>query len=134
MAISRWALIFVVVALVPFASLAQTASSTGAASTRDAALKEAIRADIQKDPRSSQMSQAEIDAMVDALAAQAEEQGVDQQYMDAQNSFQETPAPVYQPEPFSLTPLGVSVLALLAAIIAAFFFLRRHRHNLPPMA
>ena len=56
------------------------------AQTNDA-LRAQIRADIQKDPRSAQMSSAEIDALVSALADQAEKEGTSESYMSSQNTF-----------------------------------------------
>ncbi len=39
-------------------------------------LRSTIRAEVQKDPRSQEMSQAELDALVEVLAARAESDGV----------------------------------------------------------
>jgi hypothetical protein len=57
--------------LLPFASYAQSSVSSNLT-----VLQATIRAAILKDPRSASMSQAQIDAMVSALASQAQSQGV----------------------------------------------------------
>lgn len=57
-------------------TIAFTVPLMASAQSSDAHMRAAIRARLMEDPRSSQMSQAEIDATVDALAAGAEKQGM----------------------------------------------------------
>ncbi|OHB19813.1 MAG: hypothetical protein A2854_04165 [Parcubacteria group bacterium RIFCSPHIGHO2_01_FULL_56_18] len=113
----RWALIFVIAALLPLFAFAQ----------QNDELRAAIRADLQNDPRSANLSQAEIDAMVEALATQAEEQGSAQDYIDSENStFGETAIPVYKEET-TLNTLAISIAILLLVLAGVTVFLVWHR-------
>lgn len=101
-----------------------------ASAQEEDALRAAIRADIMADPRSAEMSPTELDALVDALAARAEEQGSAQDYLEAQNSFDEVPfeAPVYEAPP--ATPydaLSLAIGALFIVIIGVWIFLAVQR-------
>ncbi len=103
------------------------------------ALQSAIRADIMSDPRSADMSPTELDALVDALASQAEEQGVAAEYLEAQNSFEETPfeAPVYEPlvtTPYD--PLSLAIGAFFLVLLGVWIFLavQRKKHRKDPPA
>jgi hypothetical protein len=119
MALSRrFALLFVVVALLPLFAFAQ----------QNDALRAAIRADIMSDPRSSEMSPTEIDAVVEALAAQAVEQGAAQDYIESENgTFNEPPpAPVYE-ETLTLNTLAISIAILLLVLAFVTAFLVWHR-------
>ena len=51
------------------------------------ALHVQIRADLKNDPRSSQMSSAEIDSLVNALADQAQKDGTADDYLASKNTF-----------------------------------------------
>ena len=128
MALSRrWALIFLLVALMPFLAFAQEEDT----------LRSTIRADIMNDPRSSEMSPTEIDALVNALAAQAQEQGTAQDYLDSQNSFKQQAPPVYQEPAATLNPLAIALLALVVVLAGVAIFLiwqRRLHRSLPPSA
>ena len=57
-----------IVALIPLAASAQTAAQDS--------LRATIKAEITADPHTSTMTEAQINAMVDALAVQAQKQGV----------------------------------------------------------
>jgi hypothetical protein len=113
----RLALLFVIIALMPLWAAAQ-----------QDALRSAIRADIMSDPRSSEMSPTEIDALVEALATQAEAQGTAQDYLDSENStFNEAaPAPVYE-ETYTINTLALAIAALLLVLAAVTAFLVWHR-------
>ncbi|MFZ2555317.1 MAG: hypothetical protein WAZ27_02515 [Minisyncoccia bacterium] len=103
--------------LLPFLVFAQS----------DDALRAKIRADIMSDPRSSEMSPAEIDAMVDALAGQAEEEGVAADYLDSQNSFEPIAPPIYQEPAATWDPLAIALLSLFVVLAGVATFLIWHR-------
>ncbi len=120
----RWALILAVITMlpffVPFSSLAQ----------EEDALRAAIRADIMADPRSVEMSPTELDALVEALAAQAEDQGVAGEYLEAQNSFDDVPfeAPVYEVlESVPYNALSLAIGAFFIVLIGVWLFLAIQR-------
>lgn len=121
----RLALFFVIIALMPFWAGAQQ---------DDAALREAIRADIMNDPRSSSMTEAEVEAMVDALAVEAQEQGAASDYLEARNSTFNTPEiPVYDPPLLSTSnALAIAALALLLVLGGVATFLIRNRRKAQP--
>lgn len=121
----RWVSLFVAAAMLPFFTTAQ----------EEDALRAAIRADIMSDPRSSEMSPTEIDALVEALAARAEEQGSAQDYLDAQNSFQPMEAPVYEVPPVTgWNPLTLAIGTLLVVLVgvALLILSRRKRMRATP--
>lgn len=123
----RWALIFVIVALLPLFASAQ----------QEDALRAAIRADIMSDPRSAEMSPTEIDGLVEALALQAEEQGTASEYLESESTFDEvTPAPVFE-EITELNTLSISIAVLILVLAGATAILVWHRHKripIPPAA
>ncbi len=103
----------------------------------DTTLRDAIRADLMKDPRSAQMSSAEIEVMVNMLASQAQEQGTAQDYLDGQNSFEQPAPPVYVEPAATLSPLALALIALVVVLAAVALFLAWHRNmrrHLPPSA
>jgi hypothetical protein len=115
----RFALLFVIIALMPLWASAQQ---------DDATLREAIRADIMADPRSSSMTEAEVEAMVDALALEAEEQGTATTYLEARNTTFGDNAPVYEPPLISTSnALVIAAVALLAVLGGAVAFLAHNR-------
>ena len=63
------------IAALALCSLALTYAAHAQASS-DSELRETVRAAILADPRSAQMSEADVDSMVAALAGEAEAQGV----------------------------------------------------------
>ena len=88
------------------------------------------------DPRSSEMSPTEIDSIVNALASQAEEQGLADEYMEAQNSFDYSVEPPVYVEETGLTPLGIALITLGVVLVAVAGFLIWHRkspHPSPPI-
>lgn len=104
------------------------------ATTEDAALREAIRADIMADPRSSEMSASEIDTMVESLAAQSEDQGTAQQYLEMRESFTEPVPPVYEEEAAGSewNAMSIAILTLLlvlAGVVAFLVWHRKHHHS-----
>lgn len=123
----RGILVFIVAALLPFFAFAQ----------QEDALRAAIRADLMSDPRSSEMSPTEIDGLVEALAVQAEAQGTAQDYLDAQNSFEEAPPPVYEEEPATWSPMAIAIFALvlvLACVATILIWHRNARRSTPSVA
>ena len=116
-----------IAALMPFFALAQ----------EEDALRSTIRADIMSDPRSSEMSPAESDAMVNALATQAEAQGVAQDYLDAQNSFDYAAEPAVVEDTTSYNPMAFALLALFLVLGGVTLFViwqRNARRSLLPSA
>lgn len=99
----------------------------------DDALRTKIRADIMSDPRSSEMAPSEVDAMVEALAGQAEEEGTAADYLRQGNSFSAaTEPPVYMGEETpssSYDPLMVALLSLLVVLVGVVVFLMMHRKS-----
>lgn len=93
-------------------------------------LRAQIRADILADPRSSQMSEAEIDALVQAIAAEAESTGISEEYMAARNSFEyetlfeppQEPSKIMQ---ILVSPLSLAVLLLLLVLGAVVYYIVR---------
>lgn len=117
----RFALLFVIIALMPLWAGAQS---------DDAMLREAIRADIMADPRSSSMTAAEIEAMVDALAVEAGEQGTAATYLEARNTTFGDQAPVYEPPLISTSnALAIAAFALLLVLGGVAAFLIRNRRK-----
>jgi hypothetical protein len=127
MTLSRSALACLLV-LLPLVAFAQ----------EEDALRAAIRADITSDPRSAEMSPTELDALVDALAARAEEQGEAEGYLNAQNSFDDVPfeAPVYEPpaaEPYDALSLAIGAFFLvLLGVWIMLAIQRKKRHERTP--
>lgn len=98
------------------------------------ALRAAIRADIMADPRSAEMSPTELDALIDALAARAEEQGSAAEYLEGQNSFEEAPfeAPVYEasaPVPYDALSLAIGVFSLVILGVWVFLAIERKKRR-----
>jgi hypothetical protein len=120
MVLSRVLGILVAFVLMPFFAMAQ----------EEDALHAAIRADIQRDPRSSEMSPTEIDTLIEALAARAEEQKTAQDYLDAQNSFEPMEAPVYEVAPEDgVNPLTIAIGALVIVVLGVMVLLVSHRRH-----
>lgn len=81
------------------------------------------------DPRSSEMSPTEIDAMVEALAAQAEEEGTAAEYLESESTFEEAaPAPVFE-EVTELNTLSIAIVVLFLVLSGVMAFLVWHRRN-----
>lgn len=119
-------LAFLIAAFLPLLVFAQS----------DDALRTKIRADIMSDPRSSEMPPAEIETMVEALAGQAEEEGVAADYLEAANSFEYAiEPPVYVSEATSSqNPLMIALLALfvvVTGVVTLLIWQRRRRVAIP---
>ena len=74
MALSARALAYLLAALIALFALAPHTFAQSASGSDD--LRATIRAELLSDPRTSNLPQAQLDAMVDALTAQAQEQGL----------------------------------------------------------
>ena len=126
MALARLGLTFLLF-LLPLFAFAQEGDS----------LRAAIRADMMADPRSAEMSPTELDALVEALAARAEEQGVAGEYLEAQNSF-DAPfeAPVYEPPAVEYDALSIAIGAFFLTLLGVWIFLavQRKKHRKDPPA
>lgn len=93
-------------------------------------LRSQIRADLTADPRSQQMSQAELDALVEAIATQAEADGSAAAYLDGQNSFDYSAefaaAAAEEPVTSVNTSLILAVVALgIVLLSVALYIVRR---------
>src|SRR3989338_4613889 len=131
------------IAALALCSLALTYAAHAQASS-DSELRESVRAAILADPRSAQMSEADVDSMVAALAGEAEAQGVTSE--DIAWRPQDTPG-----EPASTCgflcalneafgfdgsdlaiPVGLGVSSPLLLFLTGSILLHRHGHH--PMA
>lgn len=104
---------------------------------QSADLRSEIRADIQNDPRAAEMSSEEIDALVEAIALEAEQSGAAGDYLEAKSSFQyET---LFEPpqEPSKIMQVLVSPLMLAIALLllilggVIYYIVRRGRSPAP---
>ena len=92
------------------------------------ALRTQIRADLMQDPRAAQMSSVEFDALVDALAMQAEEEGTASEYLGSQNTFDYSSLFDAEDESGTIfTPMFVALLALAAILLAVAIYIIRNR-------
>lgn len=91
-------------------------------------LRAQIRADIEQDPRSAEMSETEKDQLVEALAQEAEETGVADEYIESHSTFD--PSKLFAPpeEPSMVariifSPVSLAVLLLLLALGAVIYYI-----------
>ncbi len=106
----------------------------------DVDLRAQIRADLEKDPRTAQMSSAELDALVAALADEAEAQGTATMYLESKNrpTFEYDPAPVGDESQVGIiisSPIVIASSALIAAMVGLglFMLIQRKRKNMPDL-
>lgn len=98
-------------------------------------VRQQIRADVMADPRSAQMSAAEIDALVEAIAVEAESAGITAEYMEAKNSFDyetlfeppQEPSKIMQ---ILVSPISFSILLLLLVLGAVVYYIV-HKGRVP---
>jgi hypothetical protein len=117
--------LFLAALLVPALAFAQSETT----------LRQQIRADLMSDPRTAQMSLAELDALVEALATEATESGEAATYLDVKAA----PTFTYDPPPTGAenayvavltTPIFIAIFALLAGIFGVILFmLLRKKHS-----
>lgn len=100
-------------------------------------LRAEIRADIEQDPRAREMTEAEIDALVEAIAQEAEQTGVAGDYLEAKNSFQyetlfeppQEPSKIMQ---FLFSPIMLAILLLVLILGGVLYYIvRRGRASVP---
>lgn len=101
------------------------------------ALRAQIRADLMQDPRTAEMSEAELNALIDALAEEASETGVAETYLDAQTAptFTYDSVPLGETNPYVLiltAPIVIATFALLAGICGVILLLIRRGRRQPP--
>lgn len=108
--------------LAPFVAFAQ------------ASLSEQIRADLLQDPRTAQLSEAELNALVAALADEAESTGEADTYLDAKTAptFTYDPPPVGTETAFEAivsAPIVIALSALLAGVAFLVLIMMRKRRG-----
>lgn len=114
--------------LLPLFSGAQTDSAD--------ILRVQIREALLADPRSMELTEEEFDALVESLAVEAETQGVAEEYVPVELTFEET-APVAEEASFASPQVTEPVLygIILFALGVALVLLRRlfdtHAGNVP---
>lgn len=114
--------------LLPLFSAAQTDSAD--------ILRVQIREALLADPRSMELTEEEFDALVESLAVEAETQGVAEEYVPVELTFEET-APVAEEASFASPQVTEPVLygIILFALGVALVLLRRlfdtHAGNVP---
>ena len=109
------------VLVLPFVACAQTDD-----------LRAQIRVDLLQDPRASQMSQVELENLIDALAVQAIKDGTADQYLESHNTFDYSSL---FPEPEersafvqSLTlPMLLALVFLLVPLLAVAYYIVRRK-------
>ena len=97
---------------------------------QSADLRSQIRADIMQDPRAAEMSEAEVNALVEAVAIEAEQTGAAGDYLEAKSSFQyET---LFEPpqEPSNimrilLSPIVIATLLLVLILGGVIYYIVR---------
>lgn len=98
------------------------------------ALRAQIRADLMQDPRAAAMSPTEFDALVEALAGEAESNGTAETYLDAQSAptYVYDAPPIENQSPFVAiltAPIVVAILAFLIALAGVLIFMLKHRRQ-----
>ncbi|HWO07568.1 MAG TPA: hypothetical protein VNM40_03215, partial [Candidatus Paceibacterota bacterium] len=94
-------------------------------------------ADLVSDPRTAQLSEAELDALVEALATEAIETGEAATYLEVKSAptFTYDPLPAAESTIGSIlsAPIVIALFALLAGIAGVILFVLRHRRSQPEM-
>lgn len=107
--------------IVPLLAFAQSDTET---------LRAQIRADLMQDPRSSEMTSMEFDAMVEEIATEAEESGAAADYLESQSTFDYSSLFTPPEEPSALlqaliSPLSLAVILLLIVLFAVTYYIIR---------
>lgn len=105
-----------------------------AAFAQEDTLRAQIRADLMQDPRTAELSEAELDALVAALANEAEATGEAETYLDvkAAPTFTYDLPPVSDETPLELivsAPIVIAVCAFLAGVAGLVTFMIRQRRK-----
>jgi hypothetical protein len=95
-------------------------------------LRAQIRADLLADPRTAELPPAELEALVAALADEAEATGEAETYLDAKKAptftYELPPSDTTNPYVAILTaPIILAILALIAALLGVLFYMLRAR-------
>ena len=103
----------------PLLSFAQLTSE------RDSLLHSEIRSALTSDPRSASLSEAELSAMVSALADEAKTQGVVDDYIPPAPTFArlEDLVPTYAVFGYSMTATAILFIIVLSALLIAMILL-----------
>jgi hypothetical protein len=99
-------------------------------------LRAQIRADLTDDPRTAQMSPAELDALVEALAVRADADGTSGEYLESKNTFDPSSlfTPPAEPSRAALvlfSPLMLAIIFLGIVLAAVFYFIIRRGRSSP---
>lgn len=95
-------------------------------------LRAQIRADLMQDPRSSEMTQVEFDALVEEIATEAESSGAAADYLESQSTFDYSSLFTPPEEPSALlqalvSPLSLAVILLLIVLFAVTYYIIRRK-------
>lgn len=95
-----------------------------------------IRADLMQDPRTAELSPAEREQLIDAIAGQVESTPEGNMYLDAQSAptfvYDDPPVATASPYLTALsTPIVIAILALIAGILSLVIFMLRHKKGTP---
>lgn len=103
-----------------------------AALMADDALRTQIRADLANDPRAAAMNSGEFNALVEALAVQAQGDGTADNFLESRNTFDY--APLFTPPhrtSVSLAPILIAILALFSILTSVVIYGMRNRGRHP---
>ncbi|MFZ2886938.1 MAG: hypothetical protein WA021_03910 [Minisyncoccia bacterium] len=95
-------------------------------------LRAQIRADLMQDPRASEMSETEMNALIGALAAEAESSGSAESYMGskAEPTFTYDPPIIEPSNPYLAiltAPIMIAILSFIAVILGLVLLMRHKR-------
>lgn len=101
-------------------------------------LRAQVRADLMQDPRSAEMTDVEIEAMVDTIVQEAEASGAAADYLESRSTFDYSAlfAPPKEPSALMrvlLSPLSLAIALLLLVLFAVMYYIVR-RGTLPEEA
>jgi hypothetical protein len=97
-------------------------------------LRSQIRADLAADPRTAEMSEAEMDALVEALATEAESSGAAEEYIDGKN-VPDYASQFAASQPVQVgggvSPMQFAISFLVLVLMAIAFYVLDHRRSAP---
>ena len=101
------------------------------AQTSEDALHAQIRADVRNDPRATQLTQIETDALVNALADQAQKDGTADEYLASKNTFDYSTLFAAPKDASFMTlvtsPMVIAIFCLGAILFLVALYIIRHR-------